>query len=86
MDKVKFELWDKILANQPDNRKLFLGNGLLERCIYDAVLKVSGLRTPTERFRLENSEMFSVADMASTPVALGLFRWLIRLSNARRDH
>src|SRR5438445_480702 len=52
--------------------------------LYDAICQASGIVSPHEEFALEYSNQFTVEEMASNPVSLRFFQFLVRVSGARR--
>lgn len=76
--------WDKVLPNQPFNSNLFNGAVPFERAIYETILRASNIKPPQQEFSLERSELFTIEEMASSPITLQLLRWLIRIIGAKR--
>ncbi len=83
MSSAKLAAWDKILSNQRLNCELFAGSAPLERTIYETAMWASGLRPAAVAFKLENTPMFTLEEMASTPLALGFMQFLIHLTEAQ---
>ena len=79
----RIHAWDKILPNQPFNSDQYSG-ALLERSLYETILWSSGIEPPQEQFQIEQTDLFSIEEMASNAVALGFITWLLRLMQARR--
>jgi predicted O-methyltransferase YrrM len=80
----KLNPWDKLLPNQPFNSHQFSGSGSVEQSLYETILWSTGLSTPGEKFRIESTELFTIEQMASSAVALGLIGWLLKLIGAKR--
>jgi len=80
---MKMAPWEKILPNQAFNTNLYEGPGV-ERAIYETILESCAIHPPQEEFKLETSDLFTVEEMASSPVSLGFLQWLIRTTGARR--
>ncbi len=76
--------WGKILPNQPFNSDQYRGGEPIEKTLYETILRVCGVPTPTQRFRLETTSMFTIEHMASSPVSLGIMQWLIVALGAKR--
>jgi predicted O-methyltransferase YrrM len=76
--------WGKLLPNQAYNSDHYSGALPIEQLLYETILKSSGLTAPDTKFRIEQTELFSIEEMASNAVALGFITWLLQLSRARR--
>lgn len=79
----EFTLWDKLLPDQPLNNQYFQGQDYY-RALYDLIVRTSGLRPPTETFKLALSDKVTIEEMASNPVQLRLLELIVRLIGARR--
>lgn len=75
--------WDKMLPDQREHAYLYRGDALM-RDLFGAVCRSSGIRNPYEEFKLEQSDLFTVEEMASNPVAMQFFQFLIKVSGVRR--
>lgn len=84
MPETKLAPWDKILPNQSFNSNLFRGPHSFEQAVYDVILKSCAVKPPQQQFKLETSNLFTVEEMASSPVTLGFLQWLIRMAGMRR--
>lgn len=85
MSSEKMPPWAKILPNQAFNSDQYLGgDGPVEMVLYDTILRVSSIKEPAEKFRLETTPMFTIEHMASSPVSLGIMQWLIAATQAKR--
>lgn len=85
MDSAKLPAWGKILPNQAFNCDQYVDSSQpVEKAIYDAVLRVSGIPEPARKFKLETTSMFTIEHMASSPVSLGIMQWLIAATEAKR--
>lgn len=84
MSDMKLEIWDKLLPDQPTNNEYYRGRAdEYHRELFDAIMRASGIPSPLERFRLAQSQRFTLAEMASNPVSLRMLELLISLSGAR---
>lgn len=80
----KLNPWDKLLPNQPFNSDQFCGAGSVEKSLYETIMWSTGLTAPEKKFKIESTEMFTIEQMASNAVALGLLGWLLKLIGAKR--
>lgn len=80
----KVNPWDKLLPNQAFNSDQYSGTLPLEQALYETVLWSSAIQTPKEHLKIEQSNLFSIEEMASNAVALGFITWLLQLTKARR--
>jgi predicted O-methyltransferase YrrM len=76
-------LWDKLLPDQPLNNQYYQGQDYY-RALYDLIGRTSGLKPPTEVFKLALSDKVTIEEMASNPLQLRLLEFLVRLTGARR--
>lgn len=76
--------WDKLLPNQAFNADQYSGAQSLEQSLYQTILWASDIQTPKDHLHIEQSNLFSIEEMASNAVALGFITWLLRLMKARR--
>lgn len=77
--------WEKMLPNQAFNANLFGSSSVtFEAAAYDKILDVCGIRAPRETFEIEQTEMFTIEEMASSPIVLNFLQWIVGLSGARR--
>jgi len=76
--------WEKLLPNQHFNSDQFNGEGDVEKHLYETILRVCDLKVPQELFKIEPSERHAIEEMASGPVVLGYFDWLIKLAGSKR--
>lgn len=75
---------DRIFPNQDFNSNLFEGDkSALEIGLYSAIMSNTRLQHPNERFELTQSELFSVDEMASSPISLSILSLLVELSGAK---
>ena len=84
MPDKKLEGWQKILPNQDFNSNLYRGSEPFEKALYETILNVSGIKSPTEKFTIEQTDMFTIEEMASSPMVLGFLQWLIEIAGVRR--
>lgn len=80
----KINPWDKLLPNQTFNSDQYSGTPPLEQALYETILWSSAIQTPTDYLHIEQSNLFSIEEMASNAVALGFITWLLRLTKAHR--
>jgi predicted O-methyltransferase YrrM len=76
--------WDKLLPNQPFTSDQFSGAGSVEQSIYETIMWSTGFIAPEKKFKIENTELFTIEQMASNAAALGFLGWLLRLIGAKR--
>jgi len=81
---LKLNPWDKLLPNQAFNADQYSGPGSIEQSLYETILWSSAIPVPGTSFRIEQSDRFSIEEMASNAVALGFITWLLQLMKARR--
>ena len=53
----------------------------IEKSIFDLIFKSCNLKTPKEKFLLEESDLFSIEEMASSPVALMFVEFILKMIN-----
>jgi caffeoyl-CoA O-methyltransferase len=81
----RLEIWDKLLPSQTQNNEFYGGHADdYHRRLFETIVQSSGIPNPVERFRLAQSDRFTLAEMASNPVSLRMLELLISLSGARR--
>ena len=81
---AKINPWDKLLPTQAFNSDLYSGDVSIEQSLYETSLWSSGLAAPESNFRIEQTDLFSIEEMASNAVALGFIAWLLQLTRAKR--
>jgi caffeoyl-CoA O-methyltransferase len=75
---------DRIFPNQDFNSNLYDGDrSALEMGIYSAIMSNACLQHPNDRFELMQSDLFSVDEMASSPISLSILSLLVELSGAK---
>jgi predicted O-methyltransferase YrrM len=74
---------DKLLPDQREHTYYYSGDDLM-RALYGVICHASGIASPREEFELEESDEFTLEEMASSPVSLRFFQFLARISGARR--
>jgi predicted O-methyltransferase YrrM len=79
----KIQPWDKLVSNQAFVSDHYAGTLPIEQRLYETILWSSGISAPDKNFRIERTDLFSIEEMASNAVALGLITWLLQLSRAR---
>jgi caffeoyl-CoA O-methyltransferase len=75
--------WDKVLPDQHEHAHLYKGDDLM-RDLFETICRSSGIPDPREEFTLQQSDLFSVEEMASNPVAMQFLRFLIRVAGVKR--
>jgi caffeoyl-CoA O-methyltransferase len=76
---------DKMLPDQPLHSDQFAGaREAYYPALFEAITRVSAIKTPYEELTLATSDKFTVEEMGSNPIALRFLQLLIRLSGARR--
>ncbi len=78
------EIWEKLLPNQSFNSDLYSEETPLEQNLYETIIRTSNIKPPRELFAIENSDLFTIEEMASSPAVLGLLDWLIKILAARK--
>lgn len=79
-----FQGWEKMLPNQAFNSNLYDdGDGPFEAAAYKKILEVCGIGAPQDKFDLEQTDMFTIEEMASSPIVLNLLQWILRLANSK---
>lgn len=81
--KVAPRFCDKLLPDQPEHTYHFRGHDYLA-ALYDVICRSSGIESPHEAFKLEHTDMFTVEEMASNPVSMRFFEFLIQVAGVRR--
>jgi caffeoyl-CoA O-methyltransferase len=77
--------FDKMLPDQPLHRDQFAGtHEAYYPALFEAIARVSAIKSPYEELTLATSDKFTVEEMGSNPIALRFLQMLIRLSGARR--
>jgi predicted O-methyltransferase YrrM len=79
--EVRF--WDKMLPNQKEHAFLYGGASLMQD-LFAAICQSSGIGNPYQEFKLEQSDRFTVEEMASNPVAMRFLQVLMRVAGTRR--
>ena len=82
--KRKIKDWEKIIPNQKFITDLYKEKSPIEKSILEFILNVCKIKPPKERFLLEESELFSIEEMASSPIALMFIEFLLKIINAKR--
>jgi caffeoyl-CoA O-methyltransferase len=85
MNQTNLTFRDKMLPIQPVFREYFGGDDeSLFPVLYDAMVRFSGLKLPTEEFDIQRSEKVSIEEMASSPMLLRFLQILILIKQPRR--
>ncbi len=84
-DHLRVTLWDKVLPDQPVNNDHYAGTaGAYHQLLYQEIVRCSGLKIPTEDFKLELSDKVPYEAMASNPVGLRFLQLLVKMTGAKR--
>jgi caffeoyl-CoA O-methyltransferase/O-methyltransferase len=76
---------DKLLPTSAANCDRFAGpRDQFMAALYEAIIRASGIEPPERELKLEMSKRFTLAEMASNPVALRLLQMLVQMTRARR--
>ncbi len=75
--------WDKMLPDQAEHANHYRGDDLM-RDLFEVISRASGIGDPKTEFVLEESDMFSVEEMASNPVAMRFLQFLIKVAGVKR--
>lgn len=79
------EPWEKILCNQEFNRSDYRRTDKsFEQAVYETILTTCGFQAPQLKYKLEQTSMFTIEEMASSPTTLGFLQWVLGLMGARR--
>ena len=82
-DKKIVEFWDKMLPDQNEHTYHYAGENYA-KALYEVISQSSGIPSPHESFKLEHTDMFTVEEMASNPVSMRFFEFLIAVSGIKR--
>lgn len=80
-EDVRF--WDKLLPDQHEHCNLYAGDAFM-RDLFAAICHSSGIGDPKTEFALEQSDMFTIEEMASNPVAMRFLQFLIKVAGVKR--
>jgi caffeoyl-CoA O-methyltransferase len=75
---------DKLLPNQAEHTHYFRDGNDYMGALYDTICRSSGIRNPLEEFKLEQTDKFTVEEMASNPVSMRFLQLLIRVAGVKR--
>lgn len=76
--------WDKILPNQEFNSNLYRAKDKpIEQSICETICDICNVGSPQDDFYIEQTDMFSIEEMASSPIVLHFMQWLIRSIGAK---
>lgn len=81
--KPEVQFWDKMLPDQAEHAHLYKGHAFM-RDLFETVCHSSGIRNPHDEFELAQSDLFTVEEMASNPIAMRFLQFLIRVAGVRR--
>lgn len=79
--KVRFS--DKLLPDQAEHTNYFKGDDYVEH-LYQSICRASGIASPLEEFKLEQTTKFTVEEMASNPVSMRFLQFLMRVAGVKR--
>lgn len=72
--------WQRIFPNS----NLFVHKDeCFEKAVYEKILRVCGIKIPQVEFQIEQTNMFAIEEMASSPVSLTFLQWILNFINAR---
>lgn len=81
----RVDLWDKILPDQPVNNDHYASAAdAYHRLLFQEIVRTSGLKVPTEDYKLELSDKVPYEAMASSPVGLRFLELLVKMTGAKR--
>ena len=83
MANPSIKFFDKFLPDQPEHTNNFRGENY-HAALYELICRSSGIDSPHDSFKLEQTDMFSVEEMASNPISMRFFEFLIQVSGVRR--
>jgi caffeoyl-CoA O-methyltransferase len=75
---------DKLLPDQHEHRYYFRDGDDYSAALYDAICRASGIANPLQELKLEQTDKFTVEEMASNPVSLRFLQFLIQVAGVRR--
>lgn len=81
--KPTVRFWDKLLPDQREHAQLYKGGDLMAD-LFATICRSSDIKSPYEEFELEKSDLFTVEEMASNPVSMRFFQFLIKVAGVRR--
>jgi predicted O-methyltransferase YrrM len=81
--RPEVQFWDKMLPDQPEHAHLYRGHAFMHD-LFETVCRSSGIRNPHHEFKIEQSDLFTVEEMASNPIAMRFLQFLIRVAGVRQ--
>ncbi len=81
--KETVHFWDKMLPDQHEHTYHYSGDNYA-KALYEVIASSSGIPNPHESFKLEHTDMFTVEEMASNPVSMRFFEFLIAVAGIKR--
>ena len=72
-----------MLPDQHEHNYHYSGDNFA-KALYEVISKSSGIPNPHETFKLQHTDMFTVEEMASNPVSMRFFEFLIAVSGIKR--
>ncbi len=83
MSDSTVQFWGRLLPDQREHCYLFRGEDYMP-VLYELICRSSGITNPRQELVLEQSDLFTVEQMASSPVSLRFLQFLIRVAGVRR--
>ena len=80
-DNIRY--WDKMLPVQKEYSNLYRGSALTQG-LFDLICRSSGIGDPKLEFALEQSDLFTIEEMGSNPIAMRFLQFLIKVAGVRR--
>src|SRR5712691_3251359 len=81
--RTHVRFWDKMLPDQEEHSHLYKGDEFMKD-LFELVCRSSGIPDVYKEYTLEQSDLFTVEEMASNPVAMQFFHLILRMSGAKR--
>jgi caffeoyl-CoA O-methyltransferase len=75
---------DKLLPDQHEHTYYFKDGNDYVAALYDTICRASGIASPAQEFKLEQTDKFTVEEMASNPVSLRFLQFLIKVAGVKR--
>ncbi|NER34648.1 MAG: hypothetical protein F6J93_11580 [Oscillatoria sp. SIO1A7] len=83
--QVDWELdWERFLPTQRPNNKCYEGAESYEQKFHDILESILNVKAPQSKFVLQESSLFTINQMASSPLALELIQFIIRSIGAKK--
>ncbi|MEO8627124.1 MAG: O-methyltransferase [Betaproteobacteria bacterium] len=75
---------DKLLSDQHEHSYYFRDGADYASALYATICRASGITSPMEELKLEQTDKFTVEEMASNPVSLRFLQFLMRVAGVKR--